>query len=31
MRETQGIVMIMGSWAMGAEVRLPTRIGEQRG
>jgi hypothetical protein len=31
MRETQGIVMIMGSWGMGTEGRLPVQMGAPRG
>jgi hypothetical protein len=31
MRETQGIVMIMGSWGVETETRLPSQIGEQCG
>ena len=31
MRETQGTVMIMGSWGMGTEGRLPSQTGEQCG
>ncbi len=31
MRETQGIVMIMGSWGMGTEGRLPSQMGAQHG